>query len=101
MSNSIYKFRTSLGNTEVIFDPTQFKTKLVRGKDLHRREVDCIKDFQWIKGEEFVQELYDYNSREVQIIKGPYGDMWLTIELYDSYYGSPEYLLEFVSKENE
>lgn len=94
MPNSIYKLRTSLGNVEVIFDPTQIKSKLICGKDLHCRKVDCIEDFQWIGGEEFIKKLYSYGLDAIQIIRGSDGNMWLTIELYDSYYGSPEYLLE-------
>ncbi len=94
MSDCIYKFRTSLGKVRISFDPTTFKPQLVRGRRLYQKEVDCIKDFRWIEGREFIEKLYDFNNDRVSIIRKSDGSLWLEIELRDSYHGVPEYSLE-------
>lgn len=96
MFSYIYKFRTSLGKVRISFDPTTFKSELVRERwsELYKREVDRIKDFEWIEGWELINELYDFSYDGVFIIRNSDGSLWFEIELRDSYHGVPEYLLE-------
>lgn len=94
MSSYIYKFITSLGKVRVSFDPTTLKPQLVRRRWLDQKEVNCTNDFRWIEGWELIKKLYDFNDDRVFIIRKFGGSLWLEIELRDSYYGVPEYLLE-------
>ncbi len=91
-----YSFRTSLGWVEIEFDPTRFVPQLVRGKDLHNRTIDCIKHFVWVRGKEFIRQLYAVNlsDHKVYIVKELDNSLWFIVEVYDTFFGVPEYLLQ-------
>ena len=98
-----YGFVTSLGYVKIAVDSTKFISQTIRGKSLERKEANCIisiretgecipeDSFEWVAGKEFIIELYDFY--EIQIIKEIDSLLWFRIDLWDQYYGCPEYQL--------
>lgn len=96
-----YKCETSLGEVEVSFDPLNVVIQKLYTVYIIGREFECIKNFEWIKGQELVQKLYDYSPGDVHIVKTLNASFWLRVQLLDPYYGAPEYLLITAGESDE
>jgi len=92
----IGSFKTSLGLVTIAFDTNDLVEQKIRGLWCERRTFLCTTKFEWLAGKEHIKSLYDvglFHEGEIAIIADE--DFWFTIELRDSYHGSPEYLLNF------
>lgn len=92
-----YRFLTSLGYVYLDLDEDSWRTEKWKVYDDFWQPTGEIKEsrinrnFVVVKGDEIARQLYDGDIHSV--IETPYG-LFVTFELSDGHYGSPEYKLE-------